>query len=88
MLKGTKVKVGSLVKIMDDVADDPMYQLKFWEEDKFFLRDPNNMSVLREVWISPGEVCTVVGQHSHGLVILTPRSHVGWIGKETMEIVK
>lgn len=66
---------------------DPRYQTAFWDNDAHFLRDPDTMQLSKR-WISGGEVCLVVGQDLDGLVVLNPRSQVGWIGKERMEVVK
>jgi len=87
MLNGTKVKRGSLVQLKKDLNEDPKYQISMWEPDYHFLRDPFSLK-LTNVWIQPGDVCVVVEQDYTGLVVLTPRGNVGWIGKERLEIIK
>ncbi len=76
-----------MVKIIDDLPDDPKYQLDLLRYDFYFLRDPKQFSILN-VWIKQGEICIVVDQDFFGVVVLTPRGHIGWIGKEKMEILK
>jgi hypothetical protein len=89
MKSGTKVKPGTMVKLIDELPEDPMYNSNPWE-DYYYLRDPNSLKVLHSVWIKTGEICIVVDSDSSftGLVVATPRGHLGWIGKEKMEIVK
>ena len=90
MKRWTKVKKGTLIKLIDDLSDDPAYknQLKFWEnEDAHFLRDPDTHKIIN-VWIMQGEVCIVLDQDRFGLKILTPRKQVGWIGKERVEVIR
>jgi hypothetical protein len=69
------------------LPDDPMYQTSLWETDLHFLRDPFTLKI-SDVWIEQKDLCVVVDQDTAGVVILTPRGNVGWIGKERMEIVK
>jgi hypothetical protein len=87
MLKKTKVKIGSMVMLAKGLPDDPMYQTSLWETDLHFLRDPFTLKI-SDVWIEQKDLCVVVDQDTAGVVILTPRGNVGWIGKERMEIVK
>lgn len=85
----TKVKPGTMVKLIDDLSVDPMYNVSPWE-DYYYLRDPKSLKILHSVWIKTGEVCIVVDSDSDftGVVVFTPRGHLGWISKEKMEIVK
>jgi hypothetical protein len=69
------------------LPDDPMYQTSLWETDLHFLRDPFTLKI-SDVWIEQKDLCVVVDQDTAGVVVLTPRGNVGWIGKERMEIVK
>ena len=87
MLKKTKVKIGSMVMLAKGLPDDPMYQTSLWETDLHFLRDPFTLKI-SDVWIEQNDLCIVVDQDAAGVVILTPRGKVGWIGKERMEIVR
>ena len=87
MLKKTKVKKGVLVSLAKNLPDDPMYQTSLWETDLHFLRDPFTLKI-SGVWIDKGDVCIVIEQDSSGVIILTPRGEIGWIGKERMEIVR
>jgi hypothetical protein len=89
MKSGTKVKPGTMVKLIDDLSVDPMYNMSPWE-DYYYLRDPKSLKILYSVWIKTGEVCIVVDSDSDftGVVVFTPRGHLGWINKEKMEIVK
>lgn len=89
MMRGTKVKPGTMVKLADNLPEDPMYKLDPWE-DYYYLRDPKTFKILRNVWIKTGEICIVIDSESDftDLLIITPRGHIGWIGKEKMEVVK
>jgi len=87
MLKGTKVKQGCLVTIAKDLNDDPKYQISIWEQDYHFLRDPFSLKI-SNVWIKQGDICMVIEQDYSGITVLTPRGHIGWIGKERMEVIK
>jgi len=87
--KETKVKPGTLVKIRAGLEDDPKYQRNPWNDDaRYFLRDPETLGMLPDTWAVPGEPCIVVDQDLIGVVILTPRGKIGWIGKEKVEVVK
>jgi len=85
----TKVKPGTMVKLIDDLPDDPMYNADPWE-DYYYLRDPKSLKILHDVWIKTGDVCIVMDSNSDfaGVVVFTPRGHLGWISKEKMEVVK
>lgn len=85
----TKVKPGTMVKLVESLSDDPMYNQYPWE-DYYYLRDPKSLKILHNVWIKTGEVCIVVESDSDfiGVVVFTPRGHLGWIGKEKMEVIK
>ena len=87
MRNETKVKSGTLVKLINNSTNDPMYQLELWE-DYYFLRDPRSMKILNETWIKESDLCIVVGSDHTGLIITTPRGQTGWIGKDKMEVVK
>lgn len=87
MLKKTKVKKGTLVSLAKNLPDDPRYQTSLWETDLHYLRDPFTLKI-SNVWIEQNDLCVVVDQDESGVVILTPRGNLGWIGKERMEIVK
>jgi len=85
-VKGTKIKRGSLVTLIKDLKDDPKYQVSMWEMDHYFLRDRFSLKI-SNVWIKQGDICIAIDQDYSGIVVLTPRGMVGWIGKEKMEIV-
>lgn len=76
-----------MVMLAKGLPDDPMYQTSLWETDLHFLRDPFTLKI-SDVWIEQKDLCVVVDQDTAGVVVLTPRGNVGWIGKERMEIVK
>jgi len=84
---GTRVKSGVLVKLVDGLTDDPMYQLNMWE-DYFYLRDPFSLKISNRSWIKTGEICIVIRSDHSGLVVCNPRGELGWIGKEKMEVIK
>ena len=88
-MRGTRVKPGTMVKLADNLPDDPMYNLHPWE-DYYYLRDPTSLKILRNVLVKTGEICIVVNSESDftGLLIVTPRGHLGWISKEKMEVIK
>jgi hypothetical protein len=66
-----------------------MYNAGPWE-DYYYLRDPRSLKILHNVWIKTGEICIVLETlaNSTGISVVTPRGHVGWIGKEKLEIIK
>lgn len=87
MRRTTKIKKGLLVSLCRDLPDDPRYQTSLWESDLHYLRDPYTLKI-SNVWIDKDDLCIVIDQDSSGLVILTPRGLLGWIGKERMELVR
>jgi len=87
VLGRTKVKPGTLVMLAKDLKDDPKYQISLWENDYHFLRDPFSLKI-SNVWVQRGDVCVVIKQDYSGITILIPRGHIGWIGKERMEVIK
>lgn len=88
MNKGTKVKNGTLVKLIDELLHDPKYQLTLWDDEYYFLREPKTFKLEKNIWIKKNELCMVVNQDYAGLIVLNRRGQVGWIGKDKMEIVK
>lgn len=87
MKSGTKIKPGTLVKLIDEMPGDPMYQTNMWE-DYYYLRDAASFKMSRSAWIKTGEVSLVIGSDHSGIIICNPRGQVGWISKEKMEVVK
>ena len=87
MKKTTRVKPGSMVKLIEGLRPDTLHQTSFWEEDLYFLRDPDTFKITN-TWVTFGEISIVVSQDPEGLLIMTPRGHTGWIGKEKMEVVR
>lgn len=87
MKRGTNVKPGTLVKLIDGLSDDPMYQTQDWE-DYYYLRDPASLKVSNRSWVKTGEVNIVIESDHSGLVICNTRGQIGWIGKEKMEVIK
>jgi len=85
--KGTSVKPGTLVKLIDGLPDDPMYQTQDWE-DYYYLRDPTSLKISDRSWVKTGEINIVIESNYSGLVICNARGQVGWIGKNKMEVIK
>lgn len=88
----TSVKPGSMVQLINDLTYDPMYNTRIgpgWE-DFYFLRDQKSGKIMNGAWIKAGEICLVISgePYSPELVILSPRGHVGCIGKEKLEFIK